>query len=126
MSLFDPFFVDYIVLDKDTPHYSTSKFHDIHTIQGRLWSFYVICFYYVEYSGLRECYDQSVFDRVFNVFFQSKVLIYCIFFLKHVTSFWWLILFFTGLFFRLKSVLYKKYTNVTGKDIKYTNAIDII
>ena len=35
VSLFDPSFVDCIVLDKDTTHYSTSKFHDIHSIQGR-------------------------------------------------------------------------------------------
>ena len=35
VSLVDPFFVDCIVLDKDTTHYSTSKFHDIHSIQGR-------------------------------------------------------------------------------------------
>ena len=33
VSLFDPFFVDCIVLDKDTTHYSTSKFHDMHGIQ---------------------------------------------------------------------------------------------
>ena len=32
ISLFDPVFVDCIVFDKDTTHYSTSKFHDIHSI----------------------------------------------------------------------------------------------
>ena len=49
------------------------------------------------------------------------------FFLKHRTSFWWLILFFIDSFFifRLKSVICKKYTNTNGKDSKYTNVIDI-
>ena len=32
VSLVDPFFVDCIVLDKDTTHYSTSKFHDIRSM----------------------------------------------------------------------------------------------
>ena len=61
-------------------------------------------------------------------FFQSKLLILLYVFLKHMTSFWWLILFFIDLFFicSLKSVICKKYTNVTGKDNKYTNAIGII
>ena len=70
---------------------------------------------------------------VFNgFFFQSKLLIYCIRFfiisdLKHITSFWWLTLFFIDKFFifRLKSVICKKYTNTDDKDSKYTNAIDI-
>ena len=64
--------------------------------------------------------DSSMF------FFQSKLLIYCID-LKHMMSFWWLILFFIGLFFifSLGSVICKKYTNANGKDSKYTNAIDI-
>ena len=64
--------------------------------------------------------DSSVF------FFQSKLLIYCIG-LKHMTSFWWLILFFVGLFliFSLGIVICKKYTNTNGKDSKYTNTIDI-
>ena len=39
ISLVDPFFVDCIVLGKSTTHYSTSKFHDIHGIQRRLWWF---------------------------------------------------------------------------------------
>ena len=42
VALIDPFFVDCIVLDKDTTHYSTRKFHDIHGIQGPLWWFYVL------------------------------------------------------------------------------------
>ena len=32
VSLVDPFLVDCIVFDKDTTHYSTSKFHDINGI----------------------------------------------------------------------------------------------
>ena len=32
VSLVDPFFMEYIVLYKDTTHYSTSNFHDIHSI----------------------------------------------------------------------------------------------
>ena len=66
VSLVDPFFVDCIVLDRDTTHYSTGKF---------------------QVSGHGDCYDQSVFDRVFNINFQSKLSIYCKGFLKHVTSF---------------------------------------
>ena len=60
-------------------------------------------------------------------FFQSKLLVLLHIFLKHMTSFWWLILFFIDLFFicRLGSVICKKYTNANGKDNKYTNAIDI-
>ena len=44
-----------------------------------------------------------------------------------MTSFWWLILFFVDEFFifRLENVACKKYRNATGKDSKYTNAIDI-
>ena len=44
-----------------------------------------------------------------------------------MTSFWWLIMFFIVKFFifRLKSVIYKKYTNANRKDKKYTNAMDI-
>ena len=42
-SLIDPFFVDCIVRDKDTTHYSTSRFHDIHDIHGHLCWFYVCC-----------------------------------------------------------------------------------
>ena len=63
----------------------------------------------------------------FLMFFcQSQSLIYCID-LKHLTSFWWLILFFIDeiFVFRLKSVIFKKYTNTNGKDSKYTNAINI-
>ena len=79
VSLVDPFFVDCIVLDKDTTHYSTNKFHNIHSIQRCFWPFYVCHLYYVEYSCRGGCYDQSVFDRIFNVFFfQSKLHIYCI------------------------------------------------
>ena len=37
VSLFDPFFVDCIVFDKDTTYYSTSKFHDIHGNWGIFW-----------------------------------------------------------------------------------------
>ena len=40
-------------------------------------------------------------------------------------SLWWLIFFFIDEFFRLESVISKKYTNNNGKDSKYTNAIDI-
>ena len=40
-------------------------------------------------------------------------------------SFWCLILFFIDDFFRLESVLSKKYTNANGKDSKDTNAINV-
>ena len=44
-----------------------------------------------------------------------------------MTSFWLIFFFINGFFiFRLKSVICKKYTNANGRDIKYTNAIDII
>ena len=61
------------------------------------------------------------------VCFQSKLLIYGIFLLKHMTSFWWLILFFIDEFFifRLKGVICKNHRNTNGKDSKYTNAIDM-
>ena len=47
--------------------------------------------------------------------------------LKHMTSFWCLIMFsIDKLFiFRLKSVVCKKYTNTDDKDSKHTNAINI-
>ena len=38
---------------------------------------------------------------------------------------WLLVLFFIDEFFRLESVICKKYTRTNGKDSKYTNAIDI-
>ena len=59
--------------------------------------------------------------------FQSKLLILLYIFLKHITSFWWLILFFIDLFFicSLWVVICKKYANANGKDSKSTNAIDI-
>ena len=61
------------------------------------------------------------------LFFQSKIIILLYIFLKHITLFWWLILFFTDLFFicSLRSVICKKYTNANGKNSKYTNTIDI-
>ena len=41
-------------------------------------------------------------------------------------SFWWLILFFIGLFFIFREIpICKKYINTNGKDHKHTNAIDI-
>ena len=60
-------------------------------------------------------------------FFQSKLLILLCIFLKYMTSFWRLILFFIDLFFirSLRSVICKKYTNANGKDSKYTNSINI-
>ena len=59
-------------------------------------------------------------------FSQSKLTIYCTFFLKHMTSFWWLILFFfIVLFFSLRSIICKKYTNTNGKDSKHANTIDV-
>ena len=48
-----------------------------------------------------------------------------------MTSFWWLFLLMLGRqaiideFFRLKSVICKKFTNTKDKDCKHTNAIDI-
>ena len=48
--------------------------------------------------------------------------------LKHMTLFWWLILFCIDLLFicNLGSVIFKKYTNAYGKDSQYASAIDII
>ena len=48
-------------------------------------------------------------------------------YLKHMTSFWWLILFFIDLVFicSLGSVICKKYENPHDKDRKHTNTIDI-
>ena len=70
-------------------------------------------------------------SRVFNVFLPIKAahLLHRVFSssdLMHITSFWWLILFFIDLFFicSLRSVICKKYTN-HGKDSKYTNELDI-
>ena len=73
--------------------------------------------------------DQYIPKGVFNFFLPIKTshLLYRFFSssdLKHMTSFWWLILFFIDKFFR-KSVICKKYTNTNGKDRKHTNAIDI-
>ena len=98
VSLFDLIFVDCIVFDKETTHYSTNKFHDIYCIQRRLWWFFICRLQYVEYSGLGGCCDQSFFDRFFNVFFQSK------------------------LFFIIRS---KNYILHTGKDINHTNDVDV-
>ena len=71
-------------------------------------------------------------SRVFNVFLPIKAahLLHRVFSssdLMHITSFWWLILFFIDLFFicSLRSVICKKYANANGKDSKYTNTIDI-
>ena len=60
-------------------------------------------------------------------FFQSKLPILLNIVLKHMTPFWWLILFFIELFFicSLRSVICKKYANANGKDSKYTNSIDV-
>ena len=128
MSLFDPFFVNCIVFDKDTTHYSTSKFHDIHGIQGRFWWFYICRLYYVEYSGRGGCYDQSIFYKVFTILFLVKTSHLLYSFLKHMTSFWWLVLLFIDEFFTfsLRNVIYEKYTNTNGKHSKDTNTIDII
>ena len=60
-------------------------------------------------------------------FFQSKLPILLNIVLKHMTPFWWFILFFIELFFicSLRSVICKKYANANGKDSKYTNSIDV-
>ena len=41
-----------------------------------------------EYSGRGGCYDQSVFDRIFNIYFAIKATHLFYIFLKHITSFW--------------------------------------
>ena len=71
-------------------------------------------------------------SRVFNVFLPIKAahLLHRVFSssnLMHITSFWWLILFFIDLFFicSLRSVICKKYTNSYGKDSRYTKVLDI-
>ena len=125
-SLVDPFLVDCIILHQHPSTDCTSKFHDIYSIQGCLWWFYTYRFQCEKYSGGCGGYDQSIFDRVFNVFLLIKTthLLYRAFSssdLKHITSFW-----FNG-FFMLSCLLAvcKKYANAYGKDSKYTNAIDI-
>ena len=52
---------------------------------------------------------------------------FIVYFLKHITSFWWFILIFIDLFFiwSLRNVIFKKYANANGKDRRYANAIDI-
>ena len=37
----DPFFVDFTIFHQYPSTYSTDKFHDIHSIHGCLWRFYV-------------------------------------------------------------------------------------
>ena len=57
--------------------------------------------------------------------FQSKLLILLHTFLKHMMSFWWLFFIDVFFIFSLISVICKKHTNTDGKDIKYTNAMDL-
>ena len=69
----------------------------------------------------RSLIESSIF------FFPVKTSHLLYIFLKHVTSFWWLALFFIDGFFifSLGSVICKKYTKAKCKDSKNTNSIDI-
>ena len=70
-----------------------------------------------KYSSGSDSYDQSIPKGVFNVFPPIKTTHLLYIFLKHMTSFWWFILFFfLSLFFMfsLGSVICKKYTNTDG------------
>ena len=44
VSLVDPFFIDWVTFHEHPSTYSTAKFHDIHSIQGYLWRFYIYRF----------------------------------------------------------------------------------
>ena len=74
-------------------------------------------------------YGKSIPNRFFNVFLTITVthLLYRSSDLKHMTSFWCLILFFIDWFFicSLGSVICKKYANINGKNGKYTKAIGV-
>ena len=59
------------------------------------------------------------------LFFQSKIAVYCIFFKSIWRHFDGSSFFIGEEFFRLKSVICKKYTNTNGKDRKHANSIDI-
>ena len=106
--------------------YSTSKFHDNHSIQRCLCRFYVCCLSAKSIPVVVAVTIPSLIESSLFLF-QSKLLILLYIFPKHITSFWWLILFFIDLFFicSLWVVICKKYTNANGKDSKSTNAIDI-
>ena len=68
VSLFDPFLVDCIVFYQYSSADSTGKLHDIHGIKGHLWWLFVCRLKCKENSFGCDSYNQSVFDRVFNVF----------------------------------------------------------
>ena len=61
-------------------------------------------------------------------FFQSKLLIYCIFFQDIWRCFagWYCFSLACFFIFRLKTLASKKYASTNGKDSKYTNTIDKI
>ena len=67
--------------------------------------------------------DPSLIDFL-NVFLTITLTHLLYRFFKDMKSLWWLILCFTCLFFRLESVVCKKYTNANGMDSNYTNAMD--
>ena len=129
-SLVDPFIVDRIIFHQHSSTDSTSKFYVIHVIQRCLWWFYIFGRYCEKYYRVCSSCDQSILNRVFNVFLLIKTihLLYGTFSssdLKHKTSFWCLF----SLDFicnqRRLLLIGKKYTNTNGKDSKYTNAKDI-
>lgn len=68
----ETFLVDCIICRLYHSKYFTSKFHDSHSIYR--------CFWWLpsaqKFSSSCSCYDQPIFDKVFNVFIQSKLLMY--------------------------------------------------
>ena len=96
----DPSFVECIIFHQHHSTDSTGKFHDIHGIQRCPWQFQFCRLQCEKYSGGCGSYDQSILNGVFNVFLPIKTtrLLYKVF---------------------LSSDLKK------GKDIKYTNDVDV-
>ena len=127
-SLIDPVFVDCIIFHLHPSTDSTSRFSRYMASRDAFGGFTFAAFKPKNIPAASMVMINPSLRESSMFFFQSKLLIYYIGSdLKHMTSFWWLILFVIDKFFifRLKSVICKKYTNTNGKDRKYTNAIDI-
>ena len=118
--LVDPFFVDCIIFHQHLSTDSSASFTISMASRDAFGGFTLAAFsaknipVVVAVMISQSLMESSMF------FFPSKLLNLLYIFLKHMTSFWWLILFFMGLFFifSLRSVICKKYTNTNGKDSK--------
>ena len=102
-SLVDPFLVDCIILHQYPSTDSTGKFHDIHGIQDVFSGFTPAAFRAKNISVTVTVMSSPSSIESSTFFFRSKLLIYCIGFfpssdLKHITSYWWIVLFFIDLF----------------------------